>query len=86
MTRYKTPEEFIEFLKKKKAYRQFKDRIDPFFGNLDTVLKKNMAWTGLTSDCFLWSDTEEGFQFWSDIDEQWISFCHGRTDIDGNKI
>lgn len=81
MANPKTPKQFIEFLKEKKIYRQFKENLknnnvgaetdlDTF---VDVCEAKGVLQQGI-NEAFLWSETdlqEEGFQFWNDLDTEW---------------
>ncbi|MCP4374001.1 MAG: hypothetical protein GY797_38740 [Deltaproteobacteria bacterium] len=80
----KSIEEFIEFLKKRKIYRQFKDALakspDDEERDFDIYMRSRVK-LGLMSEPFqgfLWADTEEGFQFWNSHDSDWQNFYYKR--------
>lgn len=82
MANLKTPKQFIEFLKEKGVYRQFKEAVknNNCCGDetdLDKFLADaydNEAMADLINDGFLWEDTdpqEQGFHFWNALDTEW---------------
>jgi len=80
----KSAEEFIEWLKEKKIYRQFKEALskspDVEETDIDIFLRSRVK-LGLMAEPFqgfLWADTEEGFQFWNNYDTEWQSFYYNR--------
>ena len=54
-----------KFLKKHKVYKQFKKNFDV------TYIKYKEGDTVLIIDAFHWSDSLEGYSFWSNIDDWW---------------
>ena len=82
----KTPEDFVEFLKKEKVYRQFMDNLKTARqavgekGDMKTFLKEfpPEIIDTITSSAFEWADTDfqsEGFSFWNNIDMKWRKIC-----------
>ena len=77
----KTSADLIEFLKKKKVYRQFKDNVEENLsgigGNFNDFMKKLDEEDNVNNginDGFMWGETdrqEQGFSFWDSIDAEW---------------
>ena len=85
-----TKTEFIEFLKKKDIYNEFKNNTESGYvqesKSLDDYFKK--IWVNSdTNSCdavlcaFRWDDTPERWDFWDKIDTEWYfkSFNKKRT-------
>lgn len=63
-------EKFLSFLKENKVYYRFLKII-----NFDTkyIIKAlNEFPFSIISNAFTWSNTEEGHDFWHDLDNKWI--------------
>lgn len=87
MSNLKTPNQFINFLKKNKVFRQFKDALAENQTGAETDLGRFLA------DCydneemtevfsgFLWADTdpqEQGFAFWDSVDKEWTRYYYDK--------
>jgi len=81
----KNADQFIEWLKKQRVFRQFKDAVAKNLTGYEPdifLAVKNKEKQELMNDVFqifLWADTEEGYQFWSEYDMEWNSFYYGRN-------
>jgi hypothetical protein len=61
---------FISFLKKKRIYRRFLKNCDgPLVGNPDLFI----------GGSFIFEDTDEGLDFWWDIDRKWRTLLKKET-------
>ena len=80
-------QEFINFLKINKAYKQFRRGFstpskDEFFGSsYQNIAKEDFSKRNLQtnydyllflSDAFRWSETTEGWDFWKSVSNRWI--------------
>lgn len=61
---------FIKFLKNYEIYNQF-------FYNAENIDLDNIQyWTEIINSAFVWSQTDEGWQFWKTKHEMWNEYCH----------
>lgn len=68
---------FIDFLKENKCYVKYKDNF--FIQNQITTFGEFIDKTKLKSfitNAFIWSKTEEGIWYWSDIRDLWDDFLY----------
>lgn len=66
---------FISFLKKKRIYRRFFKNCDgPLVGDPNLFI----------SGSFFFDDTEEGLDFWWDIDRKWRTLLKNKRHEAGN--
>ncbi len=83
MANLKSPKQFIEFLKEKGVYRQFRDNVknnttgdETDFNKLLETAMKNESMPEIFSDGFLWAETDrqcEGHDFWNALDMEWTN-------------
>lgn len=68
---------FISFLKENKCYAKYKDNffIQNQFTTFGEFIIKNKL-ESFISNAFIWSKTEEGIWYWSNIRELWDIFIH----------
>lgn len=68
---------FIEFLKVKGMYKLYVNNMYKLYVNnwknvIGSVLKPIKKPRHYVSFAFSWSHTEEGYDFWKDLDTQWL--------------
>ena len=69
-------EKFINFLKKKRLYKRFMKNMEPeiieeVISRTEYANKKGINSTPIQA-AFLWGKTEEGTEFWGQVNSDWI--------------
>lgn len=62
--------QFIQFLKDNNTYEEFKHNLSTKFQHYISKFSLYHS-TSIIDDAFYWSETREGFSFWSEIDKKW---------------
>lgn len=65
---------FVEFLRRKGYLAQYRRSVRNRFGNFTSYVNRFHPLFYLQYG-FTWISTPEGFEFWSDLNEEWMKYC-----------
>lgn len=75
------PNDFIEFMKQEKVWEKYKDNV---YDNAKEVSADVLLKVILNTDIhilnvsFVWKETKEGFEFWKNVYDKWLTYNTNR--------
>ena len=75
------PNDFIEFMKQEKVWEKYKDNV---YDNTKEVSADVLLKVILNADIhilnvsFVWKETKEGFEFWKNVYDKWLTYNTNR--------
>ena len=67
---------FCRFLKQNHIYTQFfAKNIQPFPINIQPSFRTLTPYQRLIATAFSWTSTKEGWDFWANMDTEWVNIC-----------
>ena len=71
------PNDFIEFMKQEKVWEKYKDNVYDHAKEVsaDVLLKVILnADIHTLNVSFVWKETKEGFEFWKNVYDKWLTY------------
>ena len=75
------PNDFIEFMKQEKVWEKYKDNVYDHAKEVsaDVLLKVILnADIHILNVSFVWKETKEGFEFWKNVYDKWLTYNANR--------
>ena len=75
------PNDFIEFMKQEKVWEKYKDNVYDHAKEVsaDVLLKVILnADIHILNVSFIWEETKEGFEFWKNVYDKWLTYNTNR--------